>query len=192
MTPDSFLGVYNTINWKNLTQIGARIAQWYSAGLRAGWSGVRIPAGTENLTLHHLVQTGSGAHLASYPMGTRGFCPEVKRPGREADHSLPSTAEVRNAWSYNSSPPYVFMAWNSVKHREKLLLIYITLFSLCSEYKFGTLPLRQPALWDYVHFTINNTRNVKVKLSLSLTKHYAMNSYWGSGGIFPRILWPRH
>jgi hypothetical protein len=29
----------------------------------------------------------------------------VKRPGREADHSLPSSAEVKNAWSYTSTPP---------------------------------------------------------------------------------------
>jgi hypothetical protein len=29
----------------------------------------------------------------------------VKRPGREADHSHPSNAEVKNAWSYTSSPP---------------------------------------------------------------------------------------
>jgi hypothetical protein len=29
---------------------------------------------------------------------------------------------------------------------------------------------------------------VKVKLSLCLTKHRAMNAYWGSGGIAPRIL----
>jgi len=26
----------------------------------------------------------------------------VKRPGREADHSPPSSAEVKNAWSYTS------------------------------------------------------------------------------------------
>jgi hypothetical protein len=30
--------------------------------------------------------------------------------------------------------------------------------------------------------------NVKVKLSLCLTKHHAMKTYWGSGGIAPRIL----
>jgi hypothetical protein len=28
----------------------------------------------------------------------------------------------------------------------------------------------------------------KVKLSLCLTKHHAMKTYWGSGGIAPRIL----
>jgi hypothetical protein len=29
---------------------------------------------------------------------------------------------------------------------------------------------------------------VKVKLSLCLTKHHAMKTYWGNGGIVPRIL----
>jgi hypothetical protein len=29
----------------------------------------------------------------------------VKRPGREANHSPPSSAEVKNAWSYASTPP---------------------------------------------------------------------------------------
>jgi hypothetical protein len=33
------------------------------------------------------------------------FTPEVKRQGREADHSSPSSAEVKNAWSYTSTPP---------------------------------------------------------------------------------------
>jgi hypothetical protein len=31
--------------------------------------------------------------------------PGVKRLGREADHSPPSSAEVKNAWSYTSIPP---------------------------------------------------------------------------------------
>jgi hypothetical protein len=29
----------------------------------------------------------------------------VMRPGRETDHSPPSSAEVKNAWSYTSTPP---------------------------------------------------------------------------------------
>jgi hypothetical protein len=40
---------------------------------------------------------------------------EVKRPGLEADHSLPSSAEVKNAWSYNTTRQYACMAWFSVK-----------------------------------------------------------------------------
>jgi hypothetical protein len=43
------------------------------------------------------VQTGSGAHPASYPMGTGGPFPGGKaRRGRDADHSSPSSAEVKN------------------------------------------------------------------------------------------------
>jgi hypothetical protein len=45
----------------------------------------------------------------------------VKRPGREADHSSLSTAEVKNEWSYTSITQYVFMAWCLVKHRDTLL-----------------------------------------------------------------------
>jgi hypothetical protein len=40
----------------------------------------------------------------------------VKRPVREADHSSPFNAEVKNAWSYTSTPPYD-MAWCLVKLR---------------------------------------------------------------------------
>jgi hypothetical protein len=29
----------------------------------------------------------------------------VKRPGSEANHSPPSSAEIKNAWSYTSTPP---------------------------------------------------------------------------------------
>jgi hypothetical protein len=41
-----------------------------------------------------------------------------KRPEREADNSPPSSAEVKNAWSYTSPPQYVFRAWYLVKHRD--------------------------------------------------------------------------
>jgi hypothetical protein len=37
--------------------------------------------------------------------------PGVKRLGREADHSLPTSAEAKNKWIYTSTPRYVFMAW---------------------------------------------------------------------------------
>jgi hypothetical protein len=41
--------------------------------------------------------------------------PGIKQPVREADYSPPYSAEVKNAWSYISTPPYVFMAWCLVK-----------------------------------------------------------------------------
>jgi hypothetical protein len=42
----------------------------YGLDDRGSW--VRFPAGAGNFSLHHRVQNGSGAHPASYPMGTRG------------------------------------------------------------------------------------------------------------------------
>jgi hypothetical protein len=44
--------------------------------------------------------------------------PGVKGPEREADHSPPSSAEVKNPWSYTSALQYVFMAWYLIKHRD--------------------------------------------------------------------------
>jgi hypothetical protein len=84
-------------------------APFKTCGIRVG--GVRFSAGAGNFSLHHCLQTDSGAHPASYPMGTRGFFLGVKRSGREADHSPPSSAEVKNAWSYTSFPHCIFMAW---------------------------------------------------------------------------------
>jgi hypothetical protein len=36
--------------------------------------------------------------------------PGVKRQGREADHSPPTSAEIKKMWIYTSTPLYVFMA----------------------------------------------------------------------------------
>jgi hypothetical protein len=44
-------------------------------------SRVRFPAGARNLSLHHRGQNGSGAHPASYPMGTRDSFPRGKAGG---------------------------------------------------------------------------------------------------------------
>jgi hypothetical protein len=50
-------------------------------GLDDRGSGVRFPAGDGNFSLSHRVQNGSGAHPASYPMGTRGSFPGGKSAG---------------------------------------------------------------------------------------------------------------
>ena len=36
--------------------------------------------------------------------GYWGSFTQVKQPGRESDHSAPSSAEVKNEWSYTSTP----------------------------------------------------------------------------------------
>jgi hypothetical protein len=59
-------------------------------------AGVRSPTEAEDFSSNLCVQTGSGAHPASCTMGTGGSFPGGKaRPGRDADHSPPSSAEVK-------------------------------------------------------------------------------------------------
>jgi hypothetical protein len=50
-------------------------------GLDDRGSRVRFPAGVGNFSLHRLIQNSSGAHQASYPMGTRGSFLESKAAG---------------------------------------------------------------------------------------------------------------
>jgi hypothetical protein len=59
--------------------------------------GIRFPAGAKDFSCSLCVQTGSGAHPASCPMGTGGPFPGGKaQQGRDADHSPPSSVEVEN------------------------------------------------------------------------------------------------
>jgi hypothetical protein len=46
----------------------------------------------------HSIQTSFGVHPASYPTGTGGSFPGGDQPGREADHSHPTSAEIKKKW----------------------------------------------------------------------------------------------
>jgi hypothetical protein len=67
------------------------------------------------LSLCDCIQTSSGAHPAFFPVGTRGSFPGSKALGLEADHSPPSSAEVKNVESCTSIPQYIFMMWYLIK-----------------------------------------------------------------------------
>jgi hypothetical protein len=55
-----------------------------------------IPRQGQHFSILHSLHIGSGFHSASYPNGTGGCFSGIKRPGREADYSPPSSAEVKN------------------------------------------------------------------------------------------------
>jgi hypothetical protein len=58
---------------------------------------VRSPAEAGDFSSNLFVQTGFGADPASCPVGTRGPFPGGKaRPGRDADHSPSSNADIVN------------------------------------------------------------------------------------------------
>jgi hypothetical protein len=64
------------------------------------------------------------------PMSTGVLSPAVKSPGHEVDHSPPPKAEVRKAWTCTPTPPYAFMSWDLITHRDNFTFTY-------------TYPLRQ-------------------------------------------------
>jgi hypothetical protein len=44
---------------------------------------------------------------------------QVKQPSHESDCTFLSGAMVQNAWSYTSIPPYIFIPFFLIKHRDK-------------------------------------------------------------------------
>jgi hypothetical protein len=85
---------------------GSSVGIVTSYGLDDRGSGVQYLVGAGSFSLLHRIHTGSG------PTHPPIQCvPAVKRPGRQADRSHPSSAEVTNVWCYTSNAQYVFMAW---------------------------------------------------------------------------------
>ena len=73
--------------------------------LRARRTAVRIPATARDYSLLQDIQIG-WVPLGLLFSGYRALFPGVKRPGTtDIDHSPPSSAEVKNGWSYTSTPP---------------------------------------------------------------------------------------
>jgi hypothetical protein len=88
-------------------------------GLDDRSSRVRFPAGAGDFSLHYRVQNGSGAHPASYSMGTGGSFPGSKAAGCEADHSPQSSAEVKVYMElYFHSPNTPSWLCAQLKHRD--------------------------------------------------------------------------
>jgi hypothetical protein len=94
VTP-TLIFVFKMKNTNNFESRDSSVGVALGYGLDVRGSRVRFPAGTGNFSLHYRVQNGSGAHQASYPVGKRGSFPGIKRSGREADHSPPSSVEVK-------------------------------------------------------------------------------------------------
>jgi len=51
------------------------------------------------------VQADYGAIASSYLVRTEVIPQDEKRPGSDVKYSTPTSVEVRNQWSYTSSPP---------------------------------------------------------------------------------------
>jgi hypothetical protein len=85
--------------------LGARLSQWYSTGYGLDDRGFESQ---EELRIFLFTTASRLALGLTQPpiQWAPGVLPlGVKRPGREADYSPPSSADVKNAWNYTSTPP---------------------------------------------------------------------------------------
>jgi hypothetical protein len=84
---------------------------WYSDWLRAGqprsWSS--SPDKVKNFLFSMSSRPALGPTQPPIQWVPRALSLGVKRPGSEADHSPPASAEVKKMWTYTSIPPYDFM-----------------------------------------------------------------------------------
>jgi hypothetical protein len=95
--------------------------------LRAERSGVRIFESRQGLGIF-LFSTASrpalGPNQPPFQWVPGALSPMIKRPGRKANHTPPSSAEVKNAWRYTSIRQYIFIAWYLVKHRDNFTAVF--------------------------------------------------------------------
>jgi hypothetical protein len=134
----------------------AEKAQWYNE-----W--VRVPAGAGNFSIHHRVQTGSGVHPVSYPLGTWSLFHRAKAAEAWSSPLIHLVPRSRMLGAISPLPQYTFMAWCIVKAQGHYIQFKLRSHKsaksckLCLEFK------------------------VKVKLFLYLTKHHAIKTYWEVG-----------
>jgi hypothetical protein len=98
----------------------------------------RSPAEARDFSSNLCVQTGSGAHSTSYPLGTGGPLPGGKtRPGRDADHSAHLMPISKMSRSYTSFSPCasICVLWDC-----------FTVFAKCNMYTTLVTPV---VLYEY-------------------------------------------
>jgi hypothetical protein len=104
---------------------------------------------------------------------TGAFSPGVEQPAHESDDSPPSCVEVKNAWSYTSTPPNGFTALRLLRHREKRQLpnyiIHIFSYVVTSKVQPNTL----------------HERNSNILLNRCVL-HDKMCSICGCSGLFTK------
>jgi hypothetical protein len=90
------------------------------------------------LTRRNLTTLPRPALVPTHPSveRVRVLSPVVKRPGREADHSTPSSPKTRFAWSF-----CIFIEWYLVKHKDNFKFTYLNIFPLAVIHHFVSSPI---------------------------------------------------
>jgi hypothetical protein len=123
--------------------------------------------------------------------------PAVNQREREADHSPPSSVEVKRKWICTSILPQAFMAWigtplplpltHKIFLKQKQLNLISPKCILCSESEYSRMWRQWRVLSRCIH--------MKRAINMSLEGHFEtlvnklkLRTYGGRGDIFPRIL----
>jgi hypothetical protein len=77
-------------------------------GIATGY-GVRVPVGSR-IFFSTSSRPALGFTQSPIQWVLGALSPGIKRPGREADHSPPDSAEVKKMFNYTFTPPYAFKA----------------------------------------------------------------------------------
>jgi hypothetical protein len=126
-------------------------------------------------------------------MGTSSFL-GVKRPGRGADHPLPSSAEVENEWSYTSTPP--LGPWWSVIGWTLPLLSLFEWIRYCCYARYIDRRTREKSIsltFD-IQVLYHPGRGLQgasrsIPLQLQTSRPFQWGRYLGRYRRFQRLLW---
>jgi hypothetical protein len=81
---------------------GSSVGRATGYGLDDAMIGIRFPAGLGMFLFGTTSRPTLGPTQPPIQWVPGALSPGIKRPDREADHSDPSSAEVKNAWSYGA------------------------------------------------------------------------------------------
>jgi hypothetical protein len=101
-------GYSSCLLWEPSPGYRSRCSDWLRAGRRKGRSS--SPGRDKNFIFSTSSRPALGPTQPPVQWILGALSAGAKLPRREADHSLPTSAEVKKIWIYTSTPPYSFMA----------------------------------------------------------------------------------
>jgi hypothetical protein len=107
-------------------------------------------------------------------------------PWLEADHSPPSSAELKNEWSYISTPQYAFMALCSVKAQAEILpftfFLSRTELEIIGQFSHSTKPLQtdKEQKTSCIFGEILSLLHRRGRKAVALPQITAVKSKWGT------------
>jgi hypothetical protein len=138
--------------------------------------------GTGNSSLHHRVQTASGVHPASYPIGTVGSFPVGKATGAwTGPLTTPPCAVIKMRGAIPPLSQYTFMAWRLVKSTETTLPLRYAM-KTCGGGGIAPRILNLETKWRWV---------ISFTLQPLYPGEIAHGTHWIGGPRAPETVWTR-